>query len=194
MSEPAKGATRRHGDIRRAETDPQTAASARSPHRLSDHLDHGGIIQRGTGQRIKEVGKHLAGKTGTTNDAEDLWFIGYSPDLTVGVFMGYDQPRSLGDLAEAAHYTAPIFRDFMNMAFAGKPDIPFRAPPGIKLIWVSAKTGIRTSASSQGAIQEAFKPGTALPDSDAAGDATPRLQTVHQDTDRLVGNGTGGLD
>jgi Membrane carboxypeptidase/penicillin-binding protein len=61
-----------------------------------------------------------------------------------------------------------LFRDFMKMALASKPDIPFRAPPGIKLIWVSAKTGIRTSASSQGAIQEAFKPGTAPPDSYAA--------------------------
>ena len=152
-----------------------------------------GVIQRGTGQAIKEVGKHLAGKTGTTNDAKDLWFIGFSPDLAVGVFMGYDQPRSLGDSAQAAHYTAPVFRDFMKLALAGKPDIPFRAPPGIKLIWVGAKTGVRTSASSQGAIQEAFKPGTAPPDSYAAGDATPRAQTVDHDTDRLVGTGTGGL-
>jgi penicillin-binding protein 1A len=152
-----------------------------------------GVIQRGTGQAIKEVDKHLAGKTGTTNDAKDLWFIGYSPDLAVGVFMGYDQPRSLGDSAQAAHYTAPIFRDFMKMALAGKPDIPFRAPPGIKLIWVSAKSGIRTSASSQGAIQEAFKPGTAPPDSYAAGDATPRAQAVNPDVDRLIGTGTGKL-
>ena len=152
-----------------------------------------GVIQRGTGVAIKEVGKHLAGKTGTTNDAKDLWFIGYSPDLTVGVFMGYDQPRSLGDSAQAAHYTAPIFRDFMKMALAGKPDIPFRAPPGIKLIWVNVKTGMRTSASTAGAIQEAFKPGTAPPDSYAAEDATPRAQTVDHDTDRLVGTGTGGL-
>ncbi len=79
-----------------------------------------GVIQRGTGQSIKDVGKHLAGKTGTTNEAKDLWFIGFSPDLAVGVFMGYDQPRSLGDSAQAAHYTAPIFRDFMKMALAGK--------------------------------------------------------------------------
>jgi penicillin-binding protein 1A len=152
-----------------------------------------GVIQRGTGQAIKEVNKHLAGKTGTTNDAKDLWFIGYSPDLAVGVFMGYDQPRSLGDSAQAAHYTAPIFRDFMKMALAGKPDIPFRAPPGIKLIWVNVKTGMRTSANSAGAIQEAFKPGTAPPDSYAIGDATPRSQTVNHDADHLVGTGTGGL-
>ena len=61
-----------------------------------------GVIQRGTGQRIKDAGRHLAGKTGTTNDAKDLWFVGFSPDLAVGVFMGYDQPRSLGDSAQAS--------------------------------------------------------------------------------------------
>ncbi|MCI0599721.1 MAG: penicillin-binding protein 1A [Beijerinckiaceae bacterium] len=152
-----------------------------------------GVIQRGTGQSIKEVGKHLAGKTGTTNEAKDLWFIGFSPDLAVGVFMGYDQPRSLGGSAQAAHFTAPIFRDFMKVALAGRPDIPFRAPPGIKLIWVGAKSGMRTSASSPGAIQEAFKPGTAPPDSYAVGDASPGAQTVNHDADRLVGTGTGGL-
>ncbi len=152
-----------------------------------------GVIQRGTGQAIREVGKHLAGKTGTTNDAKDLWFVGFSPDLAVGVFMGYDQPRSLGGSAQAAHFTAPIFRDFMKMALAGKPDIPFRIPPGIKLIWVDVKSGMRTSASSAGAIQEAFKPGTAPPDTYAIGDATPRARSVNPDADRLVGTGTGGL-
>ena len=78
-----------------------------------------GVIQRGTGIAIKEVGKHLAGKTGTTNEAKDLWFVGYSPNLAFGVFMGYDKPRSLGDSAQAALYTAPIFRDFMKMALEG---------------------------------------------------------------------------
>jgi penicillin-binding protein 1A len=122
-----------------------------------------GVIQRGTGQVIREVGKHLAGKTGTTNEAKDLWFVGFSPDLAVGVFMGYDRPRSLGDSAQAALYTAPVFRDFMKMALKDKPDVPFRVPPGIKLISVDAKSGMRSSGS--GTILEAFKPGTAPPDS-----------------------------
>src|SRR6201987_1794829 len=145
-----------------------------------------GVIQRGTGQAIKEVGKHLAGKTGTTNDAKDLWFVGYSPDLAVGVFMGYDQPRSLGDSAQAAHYTAPIFRDFMKMALKDKPDVPFRVPPGIKLISVDAKTGVRASGS--GTILEAFKPGTAPPDSFASGEtaAAPRVLTVDPNSDRAL--------
>ena len=89
-----------------------------------------GVIQRGTGIAIKEVGKHLAGKTGTTNEAKDLWFVGYSPNLAFGVFMGYDKPRSLGDSAQAALYTAPIFRDFMKMALKDTPDTPFRVPAG----------------------------------------------------------------
>ena len=150
-----------------------------------------GVIQRGTGISIKAVGKHLAGKTGTTNDAKDLWFVGFSPDLAVGVFMGYDRPRSLGDSAQAALYTAPIFRDFMTMALKNKPDIPFRVPPGIKLISVDARTGQRSSGA--GSILEAFKPGTAPPESYAGGEASPRKLDPGADADQAVGSGTGGL-
>src|SRR6185437_1066727 len=153
-----------------------------------------GVIQFGTGQAIRAVGKHLAGKTGTTNEAKDLWFMGYSPNLTVGVFMGYDRPRSLGRAAQAALYTAPIFRDFMKMALKGKPDLPFRVPPGIKLISVNAKTGMR--ATGPGTILEAFKPGTQPPDnyySVGGADQTPRALTVDPDADRAAGTGTGGL-
>jgi penicillin-binding protein 1A len=146
-----------------------------------------GVIQRGTGVSIKEVGKHLAGKTGTTNDAKDLWFVGYSPDLAVGVYLGFDKPRSLGDSAQAALYAAPIFRDFMKMALADKADTPFRVPPGIKLISVDVKSGMRSSG--QGAIMEAFKPGTAPPDSYGGG--APVANTPG--TDQQVGSGTGGL-
>jgi penicillin-binding protein 1A len=151
-----------------------------------------GVIQRGTGQAIKEVGKHLAGKTGTTNEAKDLWFVGFSPDLTVGVFMGYDRPRSLGDSAQAALYTAPIFRDFMKAELKDKPDVPFRVPPGIKLISIDPRTGLR--AAGNGTILEAFKPGTAPPDSySVIGDSSPRALSVTPDADRAVGSGTGGL-
>jgi penicillin-binding protein 1A len=105
-----------------------------------------GVVQRGTATVIKEVGKPLAGKTGTTNDAKDVWFVGFSPDLAVGVFMGYDQPKSLGDSATAGKYAAPIFRDMMKMALKDKPATPFRVPPGIKLIRVAASTGTRAGS------------------------------------------------
>jgi penicillin-binding protein 1A len=153
-----------------------------------------GVIQRGTGQAILAVGKHLAGKTGTTNDAKDLWFVGYSPDLTVGVFMGYDRPRSLGDSAQAALYTAPIFRDFMKIALKDKPDVPFRVPPGIKLISVDYETGVR--AAGPGTILEAFKPGTAPPDTfnyGPTGTESPSVLSVDPNADQRLGTGTGGL-
>jgi penicillin-binding protein 1A len=148
-----------------------------------------GVIQRGTGQAILAVGKHLAGKTGTTNDAKDLWFVGYSPDLAVGVYMGYDQPRSLGDSAQAALYTAPIFRDFMKMALKDKPDVPFRVPIGIKLIPIDLKTGMRSNGP--GSILEAFKPGQAPSDSYAGGYDSTHI--FSPDPDRTIGSGTGGL-
>ncbi len=155
-----------------------------------------GVIQRGTGIAIKEVGKTLAGKTGTTNDAKDLWFVGYSPNLAFGVFMGYDKPRSLGDSAQAALYTAPIFRDFMKMALKDTPDTPFRIPPGIKLISVDVHSGMR--ASGPGTIMEAFKPGTGPPDTYASGGGGGGAQAAVEGGgggggDASVGSGTGGL-
>ncbi len=153
-----------------------------------------GVIQRGTGVCIKVLGRNLAGKTGTTNDAKDLWFIGYSPDLAFGVYLGYDHPRSTGRASQAALYAAPIFRDFMKMALAGEPNTPFRVPPGIKLISVSHKTGLRSSGP--GSILEAFKPGTAPPDfynyGGAAG-APSANDNMAPLSNQAVGGGTGGL-
>ncbi len=118
-----------------------------------------GVVIRGTGAAIKEVGKPLAGKTGTTNDAKDVWFVGFSPDLAVGVYLGYDRPRSLGGAVTAAQFAAPVFRDFMKMALADKPATPFRVPAGIKLVKIDAASGNKTEGD--GGIVEAFKPGTA---------------------------------
>jgi penicillin-binding protein 1A len=122
-----------------------------------------GVVQRGTATVVKAVGKTLAGKTGTTNEAKDVWFVGYSADLAVGVFMGYDKPRSLGDSATAGQYAAPIFRDFMMAALKDKPDVKFRVPPQMKLVRVNRATGLRVGPGED-AIIEAFKPGTGPPD------------------------------
>ena len=153
-----------------------------------------GVIKRGTGIAIAELKRYLAGKTGTTNEAKDLWFVGYSPDLAFGVFMGYDHPRSLGGSAQAALYTAPIFREFMRMALKDKPDTPFRVPPGIKLISVDVHTGMRSTGP--GSILEAFKPGTAPPDAYVGGgedQANAKVLTVSPDVEKAIGQGTGGL-
>ena len=155
-----------------------------------------GVVQRGTATVVRDVGKPIAGKTGTTNEEKDVWFIGFSPDIVCGVYMGYDKPRHIGRLATGGHLAAPVVRDFLKVALADKPPIPFRVPPGIKLIRVNAKTGMRAAAGDTRVILEAFKPGTAPPDSysvigteSANGKALP----VPPEADRSVRPGTSGL-
>ena len=119
-----------------------------------------GVVERGTGRRVKAVGKPLAGKTGTTNNSYDTWFIGFSPDLAVGVFAGFDRPRTLGRAEQGASVAGPVFRDFMAAALEEKPAIPFRVPPGIRLVRVNGLTGRLARPGDRGVILEAFKPGT----------------------------------
>jgi len=156
-----------------------------------------GVVQGGTAIALKEVGKPIAGKTGTSNEAKDLWFVGFSPDLVVGLYLGYDKPRSLGQNAQAGHTAAPIARDFMKLALADKPATPFRVPAGIRLIRVDSKTGMRAGPGDGGkTILEAFKPGTAPPDNYAVmgADADGRALQPSADADRsLFRPGTGGL-
>src|SRR6201999_4301983 len=157
-----------------------------------------GVVQRGTATVVRSVGKPIAGKTGTTNDEKDVWFIGFSPDLVVGLYLGYDKPRSLGRTAQGGHTAAPIARDFMKLALADKPAIPFRVPAGIKLIRVDQMTGMRAGPGDGGkTILEAFKPGTAPPDNYSVigvADADGRSLTVSPDADRtIMRSGTGGL-
>ena len=120
-----------------------------------------GVIQRGTGRSIRSVGKPLAGKTGTTNEAFDAWFVGFSPDLAVGVYVGFDSPRTLGPSEQGASAAAPIFRDFMDEALQGTPAIPFRIPSGIQLVRINAETGTLARFGDEQVILEAFRPGTA---------------------------------
>ncbi len=119
-----------------------------------------GAVKRGTGRSVRAVGKPLAGKTGTTNDNIDAWFIGFSPDLAVGVFVGFDVPATLGKRETGASVAAPIFRDFMAAALDGKPAIPFRVPPGVRLVRVDGSSGYLARPGDRNVLLEAFKPGT----------------------------------
>ncbi len=163
-----------------------------------------GVVERGTATVVQEVGKPVAGKTGTTNDEKDAWFIGYTPDLTVGVYIGYDKPRHLARGATGGHLAAPIVKDFLKVALADKPGVDFSPPSGIKLIRIDAKTGLRPGPGGGGkVIIEAFKPGTAPPDSysivgftDAEGRPIRGGESpfgVSPESDRAVRSGTGGL-
>ena len=133
-------------------------ADPRSAYQVVSMLQ--GVVQRGTGRRVRAVGKPLAGKTGTTNDSLDTWFIGFTPDLAVGVYVGFDTPRTLGKGETGSSVAAPIFRDFMKRALAGRPAIPFRIPPGIRLVRVEPTTGLLARSGDRRVILEAFKPGT----------------------------------
>ncbi len=117
-----------------------------------------GVVERGTGDAVKAVGKPIAGKTGTTNEFRDAWFEGFSPDLAAGVYVGYDEPDSLGKDETGGHVAAPIFRDFMIDALDNTPAIDFRIPPGLRLYRVSAATGLPVSGNEP-SIYEAYKPG-----------------------------------
>ena len=119
-----------------------------------------GVVDRGTGRRIKEIGKPLAGKTGTTNDSNDAWFIGFSPDLAVGVFVGFDTPKTLGPNETGSSVSVPVFKDVMAEALKDQPAIPFRIPPGIRLVRVNPSTGLVARPGERDVIWEAFKPGT----------------------------------
>ena len=120
-----------------------------------------GAVERGTGRRVAAVGKPLAGKTGTSNDSFDTWFMGFSPDLVVGVFVGFDEPRTLGTNETGSTVAAPIFKDFMQEALEGEPATPFRIPQGIVMVRVDPDTGLVAAPGSRKAILEAFKLGTA---------------------------------
>lgn len=120
-----------------------------------------GVVQRGTGRRIKALDKPLAGKTGTTNNQVDTWFVGFAPDLAVGVFIGFDQPRGLGYRETGSSVAAPVFKDFMEEALANKPAIPFRIPPDLRLVRINGSTGAPAMPGDDNVILEAFLPGTA---------------------------------
>src|SRR5215470_13160847 len=154
-----------------------------------------GVVIRGTATVVREVGKPVAGKTGTTNEDKDAWFVGFTPNLAVGCYIGYDKPRTLGRDMTGGHVAAPIVKDFLKSALADKPGVPFAPPPGIKLIRVDLNSGLRAGPNSTKVVVEAFKPGTAPPDGySAVGFASPDGMPVgvSPEADRAVRTG-GGL-
>lgn len=121
-----------------------------------------GVTIRGTAARAKEIGKIVGGKTGTTNDSMDTWFIGFSPDLVAGVYIGYDRPRTLGKKETGSSVALPAFISFMKEALADKPNTPFRVPRGIQLRRVVLATGLPPDGTEEPdakIIEEAFVTG-----------------------------------
>ncbi|MBE8220027.1 MAG: penicillin-binding protein 1A [Alphaproteobacteria bacterium] len=179
-------------DIRAQVLSPQTA------YQMVSILE--GVVKRGTGRRVSSLNKTLAGKTGTTNDNRDAWFVGFSPDLVVGVFVGYDDGRPLGKNNTGSRVAAPIFRQFMRDALRGVHTAPFRIPPEISLVRVNANTGKLATPDDDAkhVILEAFKRGTEPTRTQTQRvintQAAPSANTPkRREAAPILGSGTGGV-
>ena len=139
-------------DLREQVVDPRIA------YQMTSILE--GVVQRGTATRLRTLNRPLAGKTGTTNESKDTWFLGFSPDLVVGVFIGFDDPRSMGKRETGSSVAVPVFKSFMEEALKDEPIVPFRIPPGIRNIQINAETGARAKPGDERIIWEAFTEGT----------------------------------
>ena len=176
-------------DDRQQVLDPMTA------YQMTSMME--GVVLRGTAPVVKELGVPVAGKTGTTNEEKDAWFVGYTPDLVTGVYVGFDNPKPMGRGNTGGGLAAPIFTEFMKSAIEGKAVADFRVPRGLKLIPINRKTGLLAEAGTDGVILEAFKPGTAPPDRYSvigfADDLFIGDTNVSPSANRAVISGTGGL-
>lgn len=118
------------------------------------------VVNSGTGQRAKAVGRPVAGKTGTTNDMKDAWFVGFVPQLVAGVWVGFDQERSLGAGGSGGQAAAPIWAEFMQRAVAKLPVQNFTAPPNVTFATINPRTGRLAREGSDGSLRECFISGT----------------------------------
>jgi penicillin-binding protein 1A len=119
-----------------------------------------GVVQHGTGQRAKVLGRPVAGKTGTSSDYSDAWFVGYTPSLLAGVWVGFDDKTSLGKKETGARAALPIWISFMDQALRNTPIEPPKPPQGITFIKVNIETGLPTNTDSPETITEVFIDGS----------------------------------
>jgi penicillin-binding protein 1A len=116
-----------------------------------------GVVERGTAQSAKKLGKIIGGKTGTTNNSMDTWFVGFTPKIVIGTYVGFDRPKNMGNSATGGSVALPIFIDLMDSAFKNEPSLDFPVPQNITLIKTNSKTGVQHFQSEQGGIEEAVK-------------------------------------
>ncbi|MEJ2068012.1 MAG: penicillin-binding transpeptidase domain-containing protein, partial [Deltaproteobacteria bacterium] len=119
-----------------------------------------GVVQHGTGWRAKALGRPCAGKTGTSNEYTDAWFVGFTPDVITGVWVGFDEQKPLGKFETGSRAASPIWLSFMQKALAGKPVRNFPIPEGIVFAKIDPKTGLLASPGAKDVVFECFKEGT----------------------------------
>ena len=116
-----------------------------------------GVVERGTGKRLKKLGLNLAGKTGTTNENTDAWFIGFTSNLVIGVYVGMDNPQPLGKFETGSKAALPIFEEFIKNAIKKSDARPFKVPEDITLMVIDPETGDKAKFSSKNTIIESYK-------------------------------------
>ncbi|MEM6781462.1 MAG: penicillin-binding protein 1A [Pseudomonadota bacterium] len=156
--------------------DREQVADPRTAYQIVSILE--GVVQRGTARRLAELNRPMGGKTGTTNESKDTWFMGFTPDLVVGVFVGFDDPKSLGKKETGSSVSAPIFKEFIKQALADQPPVPFRRPSGIKQVRINAATGRAALPGDEKVIWESFVSGT-----------EPNIDNYVLDTNVISGGG-----
>ncbi len=180
-------------DTREIVLDPMTA------YQITSMME--GVVQRGTATSLRELARPIAGKTGTTNDYKDAWFVGYTPTLVTGVYIGFDQPTEMGRGSTGGGLAAPVFKEFMASVLEERPLMDFQLPNGMTLIEIDRTTGMRANGSGD-IIVEAFKPGTGPADSYfviGAEQVAIQVQQIERQrrispgTQEAVQQGSGGL-
>ena len=116
-----------------------------------------GVIKRGTGKKLRDLQLNLAGKTGTTNENTDAWFIGFTSNLVIGVYVGMDNPKSLGKFETGSKAALPIFREFIEKSVKKSDARPFKVPKEMTLMVVDPLTGEKAKFNSKNTIIEAYK-------------------------------------
>ena len=176
-------------DTRQIVLDPMTA------YQMTSMME--GVVLRGTATALRELGRPIAGKTGTTNDYKDAWFIGYTPTLVTGVYIGFDKPTPMGRGATGGQLAAPVFKAFMTAVLEDRPMTDFTIPEGMSQIQIDRKTGMR--ATEGDLIVEAFKPGTGPADSyfvigaDQVAIQAERQRQISPTAQQAIQSGSGGL-
>ena len=117
-----------------------------------------GVVKRGTGRKLRDLNLIIAGKTGTTNKNMDAWFIGFTSKLVIGVYVGFDEPKSLGRYETGAKAALPIFKKFVKNIIKKKDARPFKIPKNINLVMVDVDTGLPPDQNTKKIIYESFKP------------------------------------
>ena len=138
------------------ENDKQQIISSETAYQITSMME--GVVKRGTGRKLRDLNLPLAGKTGTTNKNMDAWFLGFTSKLAIGVYVGFDEPKSLGKYETGAKAALPIFKKFIKSVVIKKEARPFRVPKNINLVLIDAETGLLPNSKTKKIIYESFKP------------------------------------